>query len=124
MSYIELNRSSFFNNLDIIAQKTADTAKIALVLKDNAYGHGLLEIARLAQEYGISKAVVRREAEAEQIRGMFEYILVLTPCFPVSNTTDYNYTINTLADIEKFPCWMPCRAESRYRYAPQRYRHG
>ena len=42
MSYIELNRSSFFNNLDIIAQKTADTAKIALVLKDNAYGHGLL----------------------------------------------------------------------------------
>ena len=57
----------------------------------------------MAQEYGISKAVVRREAEAEQIRGMFEYILVLTPCFPVSNTTDYNYTINTLADIEKFP---------------------
>jgi len=103
MSYIELNKSSFFNNLDIIAQKTADTAKIALVLKDNAYGHGLLEVARMANEYGISKAVVRREAEAEQIRGLFEYILILSPVFPVSNTEDYNYTINTLFDIEKFP---------------------
>ena len=103
MSYIELNKSSFFNNLDIIAQKTSDTAKIALVLKDNAYGHGLLEIAQMAKEYGISKAVVRREAEAEQIKGQFEYILILSPVFPVSNTADYNYTINSIEDIEKFP---------------------
>ncbi len=103
MSYIELNKSSFFNNLDIIAQKTADTAKIALVLKDNAYGHGLLEIAKMAQEYGISKAVVRREAEAELIKGFFAYILILAPSFPIANTVDFNYTINTLADIEKFP---------------------
>jgi len=103
MSYIELNKSSFFNNLDIIAQKTADTAKIALVLKDNAYGHGLLEVAQMAKEYGISKAVVRREEEAEQIKGLFDYILILSPVFPVSNTADYNYTINSIEDIEKFP---------------------
>ncbi len=103
MSYIELNKSSFFNNLDIIAQKTADTAKISLVLKDNAYGHGLLEVATMAQEYGISKAVVRREAEAEQIKDFFDYILILSPSFPVANTKDYNYTINALSDIPRFP---------------------
>lgn len=103
MSYIELNKSSFFNNLDIIAQKTANTAKIALVLKDNAYGHGLLEVAQMAHEYGISKAVVRRESEAELIKEFFDYILILAPSFPIANTADYHYTINTLADIEKFP---------------------
>lgn len=102
MSYIELNKSSFFNNLDIIAQKTADKDKISLVLKDNAYGHGLREIALMAKEYGISKAVVRREAEAEQIKELFGYILILSPVFPVSNISNCVYTINALDDIEKF----------------------
>lgn len=109
MSYIELNKSSFFNNLDIIAQKTADKAKISLVLKDNAYGHGLLEIAKMAQEYGISKAVVRRESEAEQIKAFFDHILILSASFPVANPEDYSYTVNALSDIPKFPA--NCRVE-------------
>ncbi len=103
MSYIELNKSAFFHNLDIIAQKTADKDKIALVLKDNAYGHGLLEIARMAKEYGLSRAVVRTEEEAERIKEFFTYILILRPHFPISNPTDYVYTINALEDIQKFP---------------------
>ncbi|PHQ89255.1 MAG: alanine racemase, partial [Sulfurimonas sp.] len=46
MAYITLNKSNFFHNLDIIAKKTSGKDKIALVLKDNAYGHGLLEVAQ------------------------------------------------------------------------------
>ncbi len=103
MSFIELNKSAFFNNLDIIAKKTADITKISLVLKDNAYGHGLLEIAAMAKEYGITKAVVRNEAEAEKIKAMFGYILILNPSFAVSGHPSYRYTINALDDIEKFP---------------------
>lgn len=103
MSFIELNKSAFFNNLDIIAQKTADINKISLVLKDNAYGHGLLEIASMAKEYGISKAVVRNELEADRIKEMFGYILILSPSFPFSGRENYVYTLNALEDIEKFP---------------------
>jgi alanine racemase len=103
MSYIELNKSAFFHNLDIIAQKTADKDKIALVLKDNAYGHGLLEVAEMAKEYGVSKAVVRTEHEAERIRDYFKYILILSPRFPISSQTNYIYTINALEDIQRFP---------------------
>jgi len=103
MSYIELNQSAFFHNLDIIAQKTADKDKIALVLKDNAYGHGLLEVAHMAKEYGITKAVVRREEEAEQIKEYFDYILILSPRFPVSSAANFVYTINSLEEIAKFP---------------------
>ncbi len=103
MAHIELNKSAFFNNLDIIAQKTADKDKIALVLKDNAYGHGLLEVASMAKEYGIRRAVVRTEAEAVQIMGYFDYILILAPSFPVSGRETFLYTVNTLDDIAKFP---------------------
>jgi len=103
MSYIELNKSAFFHNLDIIAKKTGDTDKIALVLKDNAYGHGLTEVSRMAKEYGVSRAVIRSEAEAEQIKDFFTYILVLSPAFPVKEDSGFVYTVNSLDDIQEFP---------------------
>lgn len=103
MSYIELNKSAFFHNLDIITKKTGDIDKIALVLKDNAYGHGLLEVASMAKEYGISRAVVRREEEALQIKDFFEYILILSPVFPISPATNFIYTINSIDAIKDFP---------------------
>jgi len=106
MSYIELNKSSFFHNLDIIAQKTADKDKIALVLKDNAYGHGLLEVAQMAKEYGVSRAVVRSEDEAKQIQDYFKYILILSPSFPISRNEGFVYTINDLESIKKFLAGM------------------
>ncbi|WP_457748685.1 alanine racemase [Sulfurimonas sp.] len=101
MAYITLHKNHFFNNLDIIAKLTKAKDKVALVLKDNAYGHGLLEIANLAREYGITKAVVRNNAEAKQIEDLFEYILVLAD---VSHEADekIRYTINDLDAIENF----------------------
>lgn len=101
MSYIELNKSAFYNNLDIIAKKTADVDKIALVLKDNAYGHGLNEIAKMAKEYGLSKVVVRNTQEADRIKDLFEYILILSPDFSLPSQKNYIYTINCLDDLDK-----------------------
>jgi len=102
MAYITLNKKHFFNNLDIIADKTKTKDKIALVLKDNAYGHGLLEVATMAKEYGIKKAVVRCEIEAQMIKDFFEYILVLNDV-PSKPHANINYTINDIKSIDKFP---------------------
>ena len=102
MAYITLNKKHFFNNLDIITHKTKSKDKIALVLKDNAYGHGILEVAKMAQEYGITKAVVRCEVEAQMIRDFFKYILVLND-FPTTSDENINYTINDIKNIIKFP---------------------
>ena len=102
MAYITLNKNNFFNNLDIIANRTKSVDKIALVLKDNAYGHGLLEMASLAKEYGIKKAVVRTCKEAQNIEEIFEYILVLGD-IPVSKSDKIRYTINDINSINKFP---------------------
>jgi alanine racemase len=101
MAYITLNKNNFFNNLETILKKTKSVDKIALVLKDNAYGHGLLEMSKLAKEFGVKKAVVRCEVEALHVEKYFEYILILsdTPNTPKSK---FHYTINDIDSIEKF----------------------
>lgn len=102
MAYINLNKKNYFNNLDIITKQTKSIDKIALVLKDNAYGHGIVEVARMAQEYGISKAVVQNYDEASKIQEFFEYILVLADS-PKEVNSKIRYTINDLESIKKFP---------------------
>ncbi|MDD2357693.1 MAG: alanine racemase [Thiovulaceae bacterium] len=102
MAHINLNKKSFFHNLDIIAQVTSAKDKIAVVLKDNAYGHGLVQMASLCQEYGIKKAVVRNQKEAYCVSEFFETILVLAeiPDTPISNVV---YTLNDINAIKLFP---------------------
>jgi len=98
---IQLSKSNFFYNLDHIQKYTKDVNKIAIVLKDNAYGHGLLEMATMAVEYGITKAIVRSNAEAHAIESMFAYILVLADT-PDKPSQTIRYTINDIKTIKKF----------------------
>jgi len=102
MAFITLNKNKFFNNLDIISKRTKTKDKIALVLKDNAYGHGILEIATLAKEYGITSAVVQSVREAKKIEDFFEYILILAD-FPQEKSEKIRYTINDIKTIKNFP---------------------
>jgi len=102
MAYITLNKKYFFNNLDIIAQRSKGKDKIALVLKDNAYGHGLMEIATMAKEYGITKVVVRTTTEAQRVAKLFRYILVLADR-PLVYDEKIHYTINDLFAVSTFP---------------------
>ncbi len=99
MAFIKINKQNFFHNLNQIALQTASSDKIAIVLKDNAYGHGLLLMAELAAEYGIKHAVVRNSTEAKDIETLFETILILgdvAKCHP-----KYYYALNTLEDIRR-----------------------
>jgi len=102
MAYIHLNRLAFFHNLDRIKERTGSVDKIALVLKDNAYGHGLREIASMGQSYGIKRAVVRYEHEALILQKYFAYVLVLSD-IPVKAASFITYTLNSVEDIPKFP---------------------
>ena len=101
MPRITLSKTNFFYNLDAIAKQAGSKEKIALVLKDNAYGHGLQEMATLAKEYGIKKAVVRLESEAKEIEEYFEYILVLADR-PLRPSQKFFYTINDINAIKNF----------------------
>ncbi|MCX6053171.1 MAG: alanine racemase [Campylobacterales bacterium] len=102
MAKITLNKNNFFNNLDIIAKATKSVDKIAVVLKDNAYGHGLVLMATMAKEYGVKRAVVQTEDEAKEIEDFFDYILALN-AIPHAKSDTIRYTINDLNSIVKFP---------------------
>ena len=102
MAIIRLSREAYFHNLDIIAQKVGEVSKIAVVLKDNAYGHGLCEMAALAQEYGVQDAVVHNVEEAIQIKKYFKRILILAGHSYLVDT-QYHYVINSLEQIALMP---------------------
>ena len=102
MAFIKINKQNFYHNLNQIAlqigsQRSSAIEKIAIVLKDNAYGHGLELMAKLSSEFGIQHAVVRKRDEAERIKLLFKSILILGDNIVKDDT--YSFTINTLSDI-------------------------
>ncbi len=98
MAFIKINKQNFYHNLNQIALKIGTIDKIAIVLKDNAYGHGLTLMADLASAYGVKHAVVRKAREAEKVKTLFETILVLGDTIVKHDT--YSFAINTLEDIK------------------------
>lgn len=101
MGYIKLSKDAFFHNLKEVEKKVKKKDKIAIVIKDNAYGHGLLEIANLSKEFGIKRAVVRNICEAKRVENIFDYILVLADI--PNSLKNFHFAINSLEDIKKFP---------------------
>lgn len=99
MAFIKINKQNFFHNLNQIALKTGSKEKIAIVLKDNAYGHGLILMAELASSFGIKHAVVRKRDEAKQIDMLFQTVLVLGDT--IKKDENISYAINTLEDISR-----------------------
>jgi alanine racemase len=83
-TWIELDRRAFFNNYNFFAQRVGRTTKICAVVKANAYGHGLLEMAGLALEAGAACLSVHSVDEALRIRASHPSvdILILGPVPP------------------------------------------
>lgn len=100
MAYIRLNKQNLFYNLDTCAKQAGGKEKLAIVLKDNAYGHGLFEIASLANEFGVTKAVVQTYKEAIMIEHLFDTILILADTQIDTFSHTFHITINTLDDID------------------------
>jgi alanine racemase len=101
MGTIKLSHKALIHNFDIIAHQVGGKDKIAVVLKDNAYGHGARMIAEAASQYGIKQAVVRLEREADEVTEFFENILILGDS-PTKFNPKYSYAINSIESIELF----------------------
>lgn len=99
MAYIKINKQNFFHNLNQFALKCGSKAQVGIVLKDNAYGHGLELMAALASEFGLTEAVVRSYAEAMQIKPFFTHILVLGDRACVDGQC--SFALNSLEDINR-----------------------
>lgn len=107
MAYIRLDSKAFFHNLTTIKShiaRTSPTTKLALVLKDNAYGHGLVEIATLARSWGIESVFVKNYAEASRIENLFPTITALygeVPALAAPNIWQAIPSLHALIDCAK-----------------------
>ena len=81
MPFLQINSHHFFANYQALRQKITpnNPEKLAIVLKDNAYGHGLKEIAQLANNVKIPSAFVKNTKEALEIHSLFQHITILYP---------------------------------------------
>lgn len=107
MAYIEISKSCYFHNLTQLSQQAGGISALSVVLKDNAYGHGLLNMAALSNEFGIQRAIVRTVDEADQIASFFGHIIILSPGDIASPHDSYGYVANSLEALKKFPSKTP-----------------
>lgn len=98
MSCIKLSKSSYFHNLSQITNKIGSKERVFIVLKDNAYGHGIAKIAPLASEFGIKRAITRTLNEAITINEFFDEILILSHLADgnENNSPKFIYAINDI----------------------------
>ncbi len=66
-SYIELSRSALKNNINVLREEVGPNVKISSVVKGNAYGHGIEEMAPMIEEAGIDHIAVYNADEALRV---------------------------------------------------------
>jgi len=101
MAYIKLNRKNLYHNLNQLSLKSGNKTKLAAVLKDNAYGHGIKEMAKMVSDYGLKEAVVINTNEALKIKEHFKNILILndTP----QKIDNFSYAITSINALKNVP---------------------
>ena len=101
MATIKISKSNLYHNLNQLALKSGSKTKIAAVLKDNAYGHGIELMAELVSDWGIEQAVVISNLEAGKIEHLFKNTLVLNDT--VTNNPKLSYAITELEALKTAP---------------------
>ena len=113
MAQIRLDSNAFSHNIHVISNalkngldsspnisNTTKPPKLALVMKDNAYGHGLLQIASLAKENNIDCVFVKNYAEALQVQRFFAHITVLYGGVPFDAPSNIYVSIASLDSLK------------------------
>ncbi|MEA3513475.1 MAG: alanine racemase, partial [Campylobacterota bacterium] len=104
MGFISLDKKAFFNNADFYSDLLGDKSKLCIALKDNAYGHGLEEMASLSLAYGINHTMVRNILEANIANKYnFETILILYENPKENYPTNYIFSINSIEYLQICP---------------------
>lgn len=78
-TWIEISEKAYAQNLSFFKKLLPPTTELSVVIKSNAYGHGILEIARLATRHGADSFCVHSLDEALLLKeaGFEQDILIL-----------------------------------------------
>ncbi len=102
MSLIKLSQSALNANIKEISKK-APIEKIYAVLKDNAYGHGLLQFGEMCARGGMKNAIVRDKNEALRLSTSFQNILCLAEPQEFGAYENIHFAVNSFALLKEMP---------------------
>ncbi len=68
LSYLDISKSALKHNLEVFREIVGTHVKLGIAIKGNAYGHGLVEVARALSEIGVDYFYLNAAFEAEQLR--------------------------------------------------------
>jgi len=104
VAYIEISKENYKHNIEYLANKAGSKDRLMVVLKDNAYGHDLEIMAKLACGFGIKKAAVKTLEEAKKINFLFEDVLILADHPPLElQDNSISFAVHSIEGLEKFP---------------------
>ncbi len=106
-AYVEVDLEAIAHNLDIVRQSQCD-ALLMPVVKAEAYGHGLVSVARRLDQDGISFFGVANAGEARRLSlaGIRTPAFILGPCFPEERAEIVHHgwgcTASCLTELDHF----------------------
>jgi alanine racemase len=112
LTYIEVDLSMIGQNLAHVRTLVSPDVKIMGVVKANAYGHGMVEVARYLEKRGVDILGVALVQEAVVLRnaGITKPILVFYGAtvdeFPLYASYDFIITVSSLAGAEALQDYM------------------
>lgn len=79
LSWVEINQRALISNLKTLRRVIGPRCKLLVTIKSNAYGHGLVEVAKIASKNGADFFGVNSVAEADILRhkGINKPILIM-----------------------------------------------
>lgn len=77
-TWIEIDEQALISNVKTLRALTKNEARVCAVVKANAYGHGMKEIAQLVSRVGVDAFAVDTLEDALTLRALFPTALILT----------------------------------------------
>jgi len=115
-AWIEIDSSAVRHNFRRI-QQASGTGKVLAVVKDNAYGHGAVEISRVLSAEGVFMLGVSSPGEALELKvaGIKVPVLVLSPLLPEDAEKAVRLNVRTAVDNLAFAQALNRSAQKQHR---------
>lgn len=93
-TWVEIDERALTSNITALRSLLNPGARFCAVLKANAYGHGLVEVARIAGRAGVDAFAVAGVEEALVLRGMFPSALIVVLGYTLRDRYEEALTAN------------------------------
>ncbi|MCP4423132.1 MAG: alanine racemase [Chloroflexi bacterium] len=118
-TFAEIDLGAIAHNMRLLGECIGPDVELFAVVKANGYGHGAVEVARTALQYGASRLAVARVAEGIELRqaGLDAPILVMGYHIPDEAKLFVEYNLTTTVNTAVFAHTLSSIAQNQQKTA-------